>query len=277
MGELVLDYVEQGDPSGVPFLLLHGFADSWLSCTRVLPHLPSTLHALAPTQRGHGASGRPATGYSVRDFARDARAFMDALGLGAAVLVGHSMGSAVATRFAIDHPDRTRGLVLVGASSGLAASDAAREQWDATLATLTDPVDEQLVRKMTEGALVQPVPRAFVDEAVREGTKVPPHVWRATFASRWNREGDFSEKLASIQVPTLIVWGDRDVRYSRADQQALASAIPHARLLVYEGAGTCSTGRSLSASPPISCRSPIVSVEAVISPSSGVEPPERVE
>jgi pimeloyl-ACP methyl ester carboxylesterase len=49
-----LPYVEQGDPSGVPVLLLHGITDSWYSFEPVLPHLPESIHAFALTQRGHG-------------------------------------------------------------------------------------------------------------------------------------------------------------------------------------------------------------------------------
>ncbi len=47
-----LEYVERGDPSGMLVVLLHGFADSWRSFQRVLPHLPSSVHAFAPTQTG---------------------------------------------------------------------------------------------------------------------------------------------------------------------------------------------------------------------------------
>ena len=77
--------------------------------------------AVAPrlrvTQRGHGDSGKPAEGYAPPDFAHDVAAFMDAMGLESAVIVGHSMGSTVAQRFAIDYPRRTRALVLVGAAA----------------------------------------------------------------------------------------------------------------------------------------------------------------
>jgi non-heme chloroperoxidase len=162
---------------------------------------------------------------------------MDAFHLGTGVIVGHSMGSAVALRFAIDHPDRTAGLVLVGASPTMAGTAAARAFWDSTVSKLTDPVDLRLVREMTENMLVKPVPRAFVDRAVQEGIKVPAHVWRAAFQSRWNLEGDFSGQLGMIKSPTLIVWGDQDARYGRAEQQALASAISGSRLIVYQGAG----------------------------------------
>src|SRR3712207_1254388 len=85
-----LEYAEQGDPSGVPVVLLHGITDSWRSFERVLPHLPPSIHAFALSQRGHGDSDRPASGYRPRDFAADLGAFVDALGLGPVVVAGHS-------------------------------------------------------------------------------------------------------------------------------------------------------------------------------------------
>jgi pimeloyl-ACP methyl ester carboxylesterase len=83
------------------------------------PHLPDSLHAFALTQRGHGDASRPAAGYRLEDFAGDVESFMDAVGLESAMLVGHSMGGAIAQRFAIDRPERVRGLVLLGAFATL--------------------------------------------------------------------------------------------------------------------------------------------------------------
>lgn len=234
---VTLPYAEQGDPSGVPVLLLHGFADSWRSYELVLPHLPGSIRAFALTLRGHGDASRPAAGYGVRDFAADVAAFQDAMHLRAAVIVGHSMGSGVALRYAIDHPTRTTGLVLVGASPTMGATAAAREFWDSTVSKLTDPVDPALVRGMTESALAQPVPTAFLEAAVREGMKVTALVWKAAIESRWRLEGDYSAELSQITAPTLIVWGDQDTRYPRGEQEALASEIAGSRLLVYHGAG----------------------------------------
>src|SRR5690606_18356586 len=139
-------YVEQGNDSGVPVLLLHGATDSWRSFEPVLPHLPASIHAFALTQRGHGDASRPPTGYRYTDFAADLAAFMDAVGLGSAVVVGHSMGRAIAQRFAIDHPGRTLGLVLMGAFAGEARNPAVIEIEEA-LATLTDPLDAGFVRE----------------------------------------------------------------------------------------------------------------------------------
>jgi non-heme chloroperoxidase len=104
LGGPKLEYVEQGDRSGVPLVLLHGYTDSWRSFEPVLPHLPSDVRAFALTQRGHGDAARPAHRYGPPDFAADVARFMDRLGIGAAVIAGHSMGASVAQRFALDHP-----------------------------------------------------------------------------------------------------------------------------------------------------------------------------
>src|SRR5262245_2999468 len=89
--QMTLPYIEQGDPAGLPVLLLHGITDSWYSFEAVLPHLPTSLHVFALSQRGHGDAARPMTGYYPQDFAADLAAFMDTLKIGPAVVVGHSM------------------------------------------------------------------------------------------------------------------------------------------------------------------------------------------
>jgi pimeloyl-ACP methyl ester carboxylesterase len=163
-----LPYVEQGDASGIPVLLLHGVTDSWHSFEPVLPHLPASIRAFTLTQRGHGDASRPAAGYRFRDFAADLAAFLDALHLDAAVIAGHSMGSSVAQRFAMDYPERTLGLVLMGAFATLPSNPEVRALWDTTISQLTDPVDAGFVRAFQQSTLARPVPHAFFDTVVQE-------------------------------------------------------------------------------------------------------------
>ncbi len=230
-----LPYVEQGDPSGVPVLLLHGYADSWHSFELVLPHLPESIRAFAITQRGHGDASGPGAGYQSHDFAADLAAFMDALHLEAAVIAGGSSGGFVARRFAIDHPERTLGLVLMGSPLTLQDKPGVLEVWDSTISKLTDPVDPDFVREFQQSTLVQPVPQEFLDTLVQENLKVPARVWRATFEGLL--EDDSFGELDKIKAPTLIVWGDQDAVVPRSDQEALAATIVGSRLVVYPGAG----------------------------------------
>jgi steroid delta-isomerase-like uncharacterized protein len=234
-GRVKLPYVEQGDPSGVPVLLLHAIADSWRSFEFVLSHLPESIHAFAPTQRGHGDASRPERGYRPRDFAADLAAFMDALHLQAAVVVGASSGGFVARRFAIDHPERTLGLVFLGSPANLRDKPGVQEMWDSTFSKLDDPIDPNLVREFAEGTLAQPVPRAVLETIVGENLKVPARVWRETFKGLL--EDDSLGDLDRIEAPTLVVWGDRDAILPRDDQESLAAAIAGSRLVEYGGAG----------------------------------------
>jgi non-heme chloroperoxidase len=232
---VTLQYTQQGSVSGVPVVFLHGATDSWRSFEPVLARLPAPVHALALTQRGHGDSSRPADGYRYVDMSEDLRAFMDALRLPAAVIAGHSMGAMVAQRFVIDHPTRVAGLVLMGSFATLHGHAGVQEFWRTAVSKLTDPIDRAFVTDFQTSTLAREIAPELLDTVVSESLKVPASVWQALFKGFLDTP-DFSHRLSTLTVPTLIAWGDRDSYATRADQQAL-SAIPGARLIVYPGAG----------------------------------------
>jgi len=263
-----LPYVEAGDPSGVPVLLLHGVTDSWRSFEPVLPHLPESIHAVALTQRGHGDADRPASGYRTRDYAADVAAFADALGLGSFVIVGHSMGATNAQRFAIDHPERTRGLVLAATFATYRGNPTVVELWESAISRLTDPIDPAFVREFQQSTLAQPVPAAFLDTVVQESLKVPARVWRASFEGFL--EDDCTGEIGRIQAPTLILWGSRDALCPRGDQDVLRRTIQSSRLVVYEDAG-----HALHWEAPQRFAADLVAFARHISPDAGGIEPAR--
>jgi pimeloyl-ACP methyl ester carboxylesterase len=232
---VTLQYVEQGDPSGVPVILLHGVTDSWRSFEPLLRYLPPSFRVFAITQRGHGDSSRPREGYRYVDFAEDVRAFMNVLNLPAAVIVGHSMGGLVAERFAIDHPERTLALVILGSFKTIRGNIDIRELWSSTISRMDHPVSPALVRSFQESTVARPVPPEFFEAIVAESVKVPARVWRATFAEFLLQ--DHSDALGRVTAPTLILWGDKDAFSDRREQESLAASIPGARLVTYAGAG----------------------------------------
>jgi pimeloyl-ACP methyl ester carboxylesterase len=229
-----LMYLERGDSNGTPVVLLHGYTDSMLSFERVLPYLPRSLRLFAITQRGHGDSGKPEGSYTSDMFARDLARFLDAHGIERAVIVGHSMGSTVAQRFAVEYPERVQALILEGAFMPRPANSEVDKFIDEVLA-LKDPIDPAFVREFQRSTLAQPVPPEFFETVVGESMKVPAHVWRA--ALQPYRTLDFSGELRKISVPTLLVWGDQDSYTRRQEQDALNQAIGGSRLVIYAGAG----------------------------------------
>ena len=234
-GRVQLEFTEQGDHSGTPVIALHGVTDSWRSFERVLPHLPSEFHVMALSQRGHGGSEKPVGGYRPADFAADIAAFMDAMEIERAILVGHSMGSVNAMRCAIDHPSRIAGLMLAGTMSWFGRPPELLDFYRNQIAPLADPVPEAFARAFQESTLAQQISTAMLDGFVSESLKVPARVWRDAFAGFIG--DDFSGRLREIDLPTLIAWGRHDAFCSAADQQSLLGLIRNARLIEYADSG----------------------------------------
>jgi non-heme chloroperoxidase len=234
-GGLTLQYVESGSVSGIPVILLHGYADSWRSFERVLPYLPGSIHTFALTQRGHGDAGRPDTGYGIHDFAGDVFAFMNALHLGPAVIAGGSSGGFVARCFAIGHTLQTLGLVLIGTPLSLRDKPGVLRMRDSTISGLTDPVDPGFVREFIKSTFAKPVPQSFMETLVAESLKVPARIWKATLAGLLADDSDIN--LDRITAPTLVVWGSQDNIVPRSDQETIVARIAGSRLVVYSGAG----------------------------------------
>jgi non-heme chloroperoxidase len=231
-----LPYLEQGNPAGVPMVLLHGYSDSSRSFELLLPHLPDSVHAYALTQRGHGGADKPVRGYGPDHFAADVAAFLDAVGVETAVIVGHSGGSYAAQRFALDHPDRTLGLVLIGSFQAFRENPGVLELEQA-IADLTDPVDREFVREFQESCVARPVAADFMEAIIDGSSRVPARVWKAYLEDIL--AADVPTKSGTIGAPTLIQWGDQDAFVPRSDQDALLAAIPRARLSSYRGTGHC--------------------------------------
>lgn len=114
---LRLRYLEWGDASAPPILLLHGFSSTALAWRNVGEALASRYHVVALDQRGHGASQWDAQGrYTIDDFVADARALSQELRLGQFVLIGHSMGGSIAYTYAAVHPEDVSRLVIEDAA-----------------------------------------------------------------------------------------------------------------------------------------------------------------
>jgi len=229
---VTLQYAEAGPIDGEPVLFLHGITDSWFSYHRVLERLPEGIRALVPSQRGHGDSDRPSCCYRMDDFATDAMAFLDALGVERATVVGHSMGSIIAQIVAATHPDRVARLVLIGSGTPEATSLLDLQE---SFVGLTDPVPHEFIEEFQYSTVYGPVPAAFMRRVVAESDKVPARVWRDALAGM--RSAKTADLLPRLEAPTLIVWGERDAVFGREQQDILLGRIQRATLEIYPETG----------------------------------------
>ena len=107
-----LYYREAG--SGEPLIMLHGNGESGEYFINQIEHFQSRYRVIAPDTRGHGRSPRGEAPFTIAQFANDLYDFMQGLGIARAVLLGFSDGANIAMKFAMQHPEMVKALILNG-------------------------------------------------------------------------------------------------------------------------------------------------------------------
>ncbi|MCF2505181.1 alpha/beta hydrolase [Dyadobacter sp. CY107] len=231
--ELTLHYAEQGAPDGEPVILLHGYSDSWHSYELVMPLLPESLHVYAVSMRGHGNSSRPAGSYHPDVMADDIADLMKNLGINKAAIVGHSLGATVAQSFATRYLDKITAIVLIGGFAHY--NKKTIYDFKAAVDLLTDPIEPAFVSEFQKSTLYRSIPKAFFKTVVSESMKVPVAVWKSVVSTMLGC--NYLDALQKISIPTLLIWGNRDVFASIEDQQLLQRAIKSSKLSIFKNVG----------------------------------------
>ena len=226
-----LHVMQQGPQDGPALVMVHGFPDSGFSFSGVLPLLPRDLRIVVPDLRGFGESDKPASGYSMTDFATDVLTLMDDLRLPSATIVGHSMGGFVARRTAELGRDRVDALVLIG-SAATPRNDVVRSLAH-QVERFTDPVDPAFVREFQLSTTFRSLSAPFLERLIAESLKVPAHVWKAALSGLLADEA--SEE--PLRCPTYVIGGAEDAIFTRPEQEALAALIPGASVTILDGLG----------------------------------------
>jgi len=225
-GEKIFYFHHQDDPKGQRTLLfVHGAGGSHLNWPPQLRRLAGA-NTYALDLPGHGKSeGQGRT--SISAYADFLAAFLDALGLGKAILVGHSMGGATALDFALRYPERLAGLVLVGSGARLRVAPA-----------ILDGIGQDFqaaVRLICDYAFALDAPEQLKREGRRQMGQTHPHVLYGDFAAC--NAFDVMDRLGEIHCPTLALCGTADRLTPPKYSTYLCDHIPNAQLVLIEGAG----------------------------------------
>lgn len=229
-----LEYVEQGDPNGVPVIFLHGLSDSWHSFESVLRQLPRSIHAFAVSQRGHGDSERPASGYSPVEFSNDIAAFVRQKKLGPVVIAGHSMGGMNAQQFALDHPKLTKALVIIDSESNFNDNPGFPE-FNESVQAMQGDMSKEFMTGFQKETLANPIDSTYFNLLVEEAMKCSLPVFKAALAEL--TKANLTKRLRSFNKPTLIIWGNKDSFCDRKGQVVLKEAIYNSTFIEYLGTG----------------------------------------
>ncbi|HEX6849606.1 MAG TPA: alpha/beta hydrolase [Chitinophagaceae bacterium] len=233
-GRVKLEYAEQGNTDGIPVIFLHGITDSWHSFESVLGNLPSSIHAFAISQRGHGDSERPAQNYTTKDFAADVAEFIKQKKLSKVFIVGHSMGGVHAQQFAIDYPGLTKGLVIIDSDPAF-KNNPGMQEFYREVSKMEGRISREFMDEFQRATLADPIDSTYYNLLVDEGIKVPASVFKAALEGLI--QVDFTEQLKQISAPTLVLWGNLDAFCTFKGQETLINKIKNSRLIVYGNTG----------------------------------------
>jgi pimeloyl-ACP methyl ester carboxylesterase len=226
-------HLVQAGEAGQPVLFLHGYADSWRSFEPLFPLLSRHFRLFALDQRGHGDSD-PADGYAIADFTADAAEVIKQLDLGPVDVVGHSLGSIVAQRLAVEHPALVRRLVLIGAAP-TAAGHAGLAELLAELETAGDPIPAELIEAFQTSTAIQPLAPERLEQILAESAKLGRGAWLGTAAGLLEEPPEDGSRV--VPAPSLSIWGKEDGIFDLDAQTALARIIPNLTTRHYPGVG----------------------------------------
>jgi len=221
--------------SGKPIVLVHGYPLDGAMWSGVARALSTRFRVLKPDLPGRGNTEAEAPG-SIEGYADFVEAIVDQLEAPVG-LAGFSFGGYICLAFLKRRPEKIRALALVD-TRATADDEAGRRKRDETIAAVRSNGLAPILESMP-GKLLSPESLArqdLLERVQRIISRQKPETVEADLAAMRDRP-DSSDFLREISIPTIVLVGERDVLTPPADSEAMAAAIPGARLVTIAGAG----------------------------------------
>lgn len=236
---------DEGPRDATPIILLHGSAADLHTWQPWVDGLSDSYRVIRFDQIGHGLTGPdPNEDYSIDNFVADIDEVADALGIDTFVLGGNSMGGGHSVAYALAHPERVQGLILVDAGG---ASIRTESKGNIGFSIARTPVINQLMKHITPRSIVEQSLRQSVSNQSVASEEAIDRYWEllrypgnraatiARFSGGWTTFA--ADEVATITAPTLILWGEEDALIALAAGQWYDEHLPNATLITYPGIG----------------------------------------
>ncbi len=221
-------YLDIGN--GIPIVILHGFMGNKECWLPLIEHLKPHCRCISLDLLGFGESGKPKIRYDVATEVAFVRQVALTLGLNSYYILGHSFGGWVAAAYALKYPDHVKGLLLAAPAGIRDDSFCGRYDHLRPLLWQTPVVDWvlQLLKLSTKSAIIdkiawfrrelkaQPAARSFLVDRIRPEDAIDT----------------VEQEIHRIQVPTLVISGDRDETIPLWHSETYAQQIPGAKLAI---------------------------------------------
>lgn len=232
-------------------LLLHGITSSSRTWKAITPRLARDYTVIVPDLLGHGRSAKPQGDYSMGGYASGIRDLMIALGIPKATVVGHSLGGGIAMQFAYQFPQRVSRLALVG-TGGLGRDvsavlrAAALPGAEFVLPVLFMPAVRDAIFGLRRrfgwtgiraNADVEGVAEGFASLTEADARRAFLNTVRSIIDVGGQKVSAEDRLYLTAEIPSLIVWGDRDRIVPVEHARSAHELMPGSRLEIFEGAG----------------------------------------
>ena len=260
----VAHYRDQGNPNGPALLMLHGGFDNLHSWEPWVKSLGKDYRMVSVDLPGHGLTGRiPGDVYTRDNLAAFVQEFVVALGLERFTLAGNSMGGGIANVYTLDYPERVNGLILLGAGGLFQPEEI---EGDNFFSIDSDEISKpggpwntdtsvslmaRMLRYLTiPGGVEAVLPYMFEDDSVITPAMIKRYedilryednryarmtFWRHYYANV--PADDLASRFHEVKIPTLLMWGDKDILVPVERAYQFDKAIDDTTLVIYEDVG----------------------------------------
>jgi len=221
---------------GKPVILLHGWLGSWGLWQETMNYLSSNYRTYALDFWGFGDSGKKRSTYDIEDFVDLVEQFMDQLGISNAPIVGHSMGGTVGLSFAIKYPHRVKKVVVIGSPiNGSSLDLILKLAGYRPIAFVVHNVSWALKLGLRIAAPLITSDKRWPDMIIKDLSKTTLESFLMSIASL--RKTDLRPKLSQIAVPTMGMFGRKDVLVDPRQWQPLSAGVSDVRIERFRQAG----------------------------------------
>ena len=243
-----IHYRDQGNPDGMPIVLVHGSAASLHTWEPLVKLLGENFRLITLTLPGHGLTGEhPTDEYSYAGLAEAIDLVTDELSIDRFVLGGNSLGGWVTWRYAIDHPDKLNALLLLNAW-GMPLRDGEEEpESNIGFKIMATPIGSFLATHYTPRSLVKmsALQSVSIKEVMTEDVvdrywellRFPGNRRAAGLRMQADQEMAFADRISEITLPTLILWGDEDQLIPISAATTFKERLPQAEVVILPGIG----------------------------------------
>jgi pimeloyl-ACP methyl ester carboxylesterase len=236
VNDLSIHYEIEG--SGKPLIILHGMGNNSQSWKKQLKGLAKQYTVIAWDAPGYGLSSDPKEELrEFKQFADVLKGFIEELGYESVLLLGHSMGTAIALDFCYRFPNLVEALIISDATRGSAAlSQEENERKLKNRLNNIETLTPEEIARLRVKSLLSPEPNPeVVKEVERIYSKIRPMGYRSVAYSLYHLNN--MEILSSIRVPTLVICGELDKVTPVKESQVYHERIQDSKFVIIPGTG----------------------------------------